>query len=53
MPKTKLMAAGVQSEEDLRPIYIKGEAIEVVKVFKYLGNILRHMEALKRMYKMK
>lgn len=48
MSKTKLMAAGVQSEEDLRLIHSKGEAIEVVKVFKYLGNILRHLEALKR-----
>ena len=40
MPKTKLMVAGVQCEEDLQLIDIRGETIEVVKEFKYLGAII-------------
>ena len=48
MPKTKLMVAGVQCEEDLRPIYIKGETIEAVKEFKYLGAIIEPHGGIER-----
>ena len=42
VPKTKLMVAGAQNEdqEDIQPICIKGEAVEVVSAFRYLGSVV-------------
>ena len=41
LQKTKLMVAGTWSEEDLQPIVIdiRGDSIEVVPEFHYLGSI--------------
>ena len=40
LQKTKLMVAGTWSEEDLQPIVIRGDSIEVVSEFCYLGSIV-------------
>ena len=40
MPKTKIMVVGATDEEDLQPINIRGEAIEAVSDFRYLGAIV-------------
>ena len=48
LQKTKLMVAGTWSEEDLQPIVIRGDSIEVVPEFRYLGSIVEmHGEVLK------
>ena len=48
MPKTKLMVADVQCEEDLRPVYIKGEPRDALKEFKYLGAIIEPHGGIER-----
>ena len=40
LPKTKLLVADTWSEDDLQPITIRGESIEVVPEFRYLGSIV-------------
>ena len=46
--KTKLIIAGTWSEEDLQPIVIRGDSIEVVFEFRYLRSIVEmHGEVLK------
>ena len=48
LQKTKLMVTGTWSEEDLQPIVIRGDSIEVVPEFRYLGSIVEmHGEVLK------
>ena len=48
LQKTKLMVAGTWSEEDLQPIVIRADSIEVVPEFRYLGSIVEmHGEVLK------
>ena len=40
-PKTKLLVAGAScGEEDLQAIHIRGETIEAVSSFRYLGSVL-------------
>ena len=48
MPKTKVIVVGVQCEENLRLIYIKGETIEAVKECDYLGTILEPHGGIER-----
>ena len=40
LPKTKLLVVGASVEEDLQPISIRDEFIEVVSEFRYLGAIV-------------
>ena len=48
LPKTKLLVAGVWSDNDLQPISIRGDTIETVPEFRYLGSIVEaHGEILK------
>ena len=48
LPKTKLLVSGVWNEDDLQPITIRGDSIEVVPDFRYLGSIVEaHGEVLK------
>ena len=48
LQKTKLMVADTWSEENLQPIVIRGDSIEVVPEFRYLGSIVEmHGEVLK------
>ena len=40
-PKTKLLVTGATcGEDDLQPMYTRGETIEAVSSFRYLGSIL-------------
>ena len=48
LPKTKLLVAGMWSDNDLQPISIRGDTIESVPEFRYLGSIVEaHGEILK------
>ena len=48
LPKTKLLVAGIWSDDDLQPISIRGDTIETVPEFRYLGSIVEaHGEILK------
>ena len=40
LQKTKRMVVGTWSEEDIQPIIIRGDSIEVVPEFSYLGSIV-------------
>lgn len=44
LPKTKLMVAGVWNEDDLNLFSIRGESIEAVPEFRYLGSTWRGPE---------